>query len=184
MTRVVYNNRDYKYAMIIQTNIKPTQEQKDAIKRTREATEVFGLWYPRPELGETLDNSPDLARRIFELRKHRYTLAELRKWFRLDGRIHLHMDSVIKNNPRGKTRSQVSNQVWEDIKACYDYKCAYCGNKSRRLTKDHIMAVSRGGEDSMTNIVPACSTCNFSKSSRRLQDWPRFYKLQLHLLGV
>ena len=46
------------------------------------------------------------------------------------------------------------------------FKCAYCGNGSRRLTIDHIRPVSRGGETDWMNCVLACHRCNGGKADR------------------
>lgn len=80
-----------------------------------------------------------------------------------------------KNNP-GKVRIQkknyrylkrangtgVTTQQWEDIVRKYNYRCAYCGRKCY-LTVDHVIPVSKGGEHSPCNIVPACVECNSKK---------------------
>lgn len=54
-------------------------------------------------------------------------------------------------------------QDWQDILATHDHRCAYCGRKMRRLTKDHITPVSKGGAHTKSNIVPACQSCNSKK---------------------
>ena len=46
------------------------------------------------------------------------------------------------------------------------HTCQYCGRQSRRLTLDHVMPRSRGGEHSWTNIVSACDRCNHRKAGR------------------
>lgn len=45
--------------------------------------------------------------------------------------------------------------------------CAYCGQQlaPRVLTRDHIVARSRGGEDRWENCVTACRACNTSKGA-------------------
>lgn len=46
--------------------------------------------------------------------------------------------------------------------------CAYCGNefKSEKLTRDHIIPVSRNGKNAWTNVVSACGGCNRRKDAR------------------
>ncbi|HWS12018.1 MAG TPA: HNH endonuclease [Rhodocyclaceae bacterium] len=46
--------------------------------------------------------------------------------------------------------------------------CAYCGGEfsGLRLTRDHIVPVSRGGRDMWMNVVTACRSCNQRKSGR------------------
>ncbi len=46
------------------------------------------------------------------------------------------------------------------------YICCYCNKKSKNLTIDHIIPKSAGGENSFTNCVTACLTCNRKKRNR------------------
>lgn len=48
------------------------------------------------------------------------------------------------------------------------YICAYCGIKQfgKNLTIDHILPKSMGGQNSFSNCVTACVTCNRGKSNR------------------
>ena len=48
--------------------------------------------------------------------------------------------------------------------------CAYCGN-SRKLTKDHVIPKSKGGQSNPLNIVDVCSWCNQSKAELFLDAW-------------
>lgn len=44
----------------------------------------------------------------------------------------------------------------------FDNRCVYCGS-SADLTTDHDIPISRGGDNSIDNIVPACGACNNEK---------------------
>lgn len=57
-------------------------------------------------------------------------------------------------------------EQWRDICARHDHRCVYCGDKPEILEMDHVIAISRGGEHSATNIVPACKPCNSAKGAR------------------
>ena len=50
--------------------------------------------------------------------------------------------------------------------------CAYCGGHftASKLSRDHIVPVSKGGKDNWTNVVTACIKCNLKKSDKLLQD--------------
>lgn len=52
----------------------------------------------------------------------------------------------------------------------WNYRCAYCGVKDR-LTLDHVVPRSRGGSDSVTNLVAACNSCNQRKGNRSLTEF-------------
>jgi 5-methylcytosine-specific restriction endonuclease McrA len=50
------------------------------------------------------------------------------------------------------------------------WRCVYCGSSTPRLTLDHVLPRSRGGESSWENVVTACSTCNLRKGNRLLHE--------------
>jgi len=43
------------------------------------------------------------------------------------------------------------------------FRCAYCGSHRDRLSIDHIVPKSRGGQTSFENCVAACKACNLKK---------------------
>lgn len=52
-----------------------------------------------------------------------------------------------------------------------DYTCTYCGRRGVSLQCDHVVPVSRGGSNSISNLTTACKTCNLSKGSKTLEEW-------------
>ncbi len=50
-------------------------------------------------------------------------------------------------------------------------KCIYCGGEYQHL--DHLIPLSSGGLSVIENLVTSCSSCNLSKSSRRVISWFR-----------
>lgn len=55
--------------------------------------------------------------------------------------------------------------------------CAYCGATDRALQRDCVLALSRGGRYTITNIAPACGPCNASKCNDEVTGWLRRKKL-------
>ena len=47
-----------------------------------------------------------------------------------------------------------------------NFKCQYCGTRTKDLTIDHVIPKSRGGDDSWDNLVSACKPCNNKKGNR------------------
>lgn len=45
-------------------------------------------------------------------------------------------------------------------------ECRYCGDTSGPFEFDHVLPWSRGGQDTVENIVRACAPCNREKSDR------------------
>jgi 5-methylcytosine-specific restriction endonuclease McrA len=50
------------------------------------------------------------------------------------------------------------------------WTCVYCGATDVRLTLDHVVPRSRGGESVWDNVVTACSPCNLRKGDRSLAE--------------
>ena len=52
----------------------------------------------------------------------------------------------------------------------YKSLCVYCGS-SDSIQADHVIPVSRGGSQSIGNLVPACKPCNTSKGAKTITEW-------------
>jgi 5-methylcytosine-specific restriction endonuclease McrA len=50
------------------------------------------------------------------------------------------------------------------------YACQYCGRRGERLTVDHVVPRSRGGETTWLNVVAACLRCNLQKGNRSVEE--------------
>jgi 5-methylcytosine-specific restriction endonuclease McrA len=50
------------------------------------------------------------------------------------------------------------------------WRCVYCGSSGGRLTLDHVVPRSRGGDSVWENVVTACSPCNLRKGDRTLEE--------------
>ena len=46
------------------------------------------------------------------------------------------------------------------------WRCVYCGTSSGRLTLDHVVPRSRGGDSVWENVVTSCAPCNLRKGNR------------------
>jgi hypothetical protein len=55
----------------------------------------------------------------------------------------------------------------------YEYRCAYCGNRSTAFEIDHIRPRSRGGSNRVSNLCVACHACNQAKGERTAAEWGR-----------
>ncbi|MDF2696207.1 MAG: hypothetical protein K0S65_4590 [Labilithrix sp.] len=55
--------------------------------------------------------------------------------------------------------------------------CAYCGADGAALQKDCVLPISRGGRYTLENVVPACRSCNASKSNEEVTSWMRRRRL-------
>lgn len=94
-----------------------------------------------------------------------------------EGRIIVRQRRIARKRalPATLTKAQ-----WDAVKAVFDGKCCYCG-RDGPLHQDHYIPVSKGGEYTHNNIVPACQSCNCSKGNKDAVQWFReqlFYTLK------
>lgn len=63
---------------------------------------------------------------------------------------------------------------WETLKAAYNYTCLCCGRREPEatLTRDHVIPLNVGGNDSIDNIQPLCKSCNSRKSTKVIDYRP------------
>lgn len=54
---------------------------------------------------------------------------------------------------------------WDAMKERFNYQCAICGER-KPLTVDHIIPLSKGGTDDISNIQPLCRNCNSKKNNK------------------
>lgn len=62
-----------------------------------------------------------------------------------------------------------SETEWKELLEAFDYRCLACGISEKnlpdgRLHADHVIPISRGGPNYITNIQPLCPSCNRHKS--------------------
>jgi 5-methylcytosine-specific restriction endonuclease McrA len=57
------------------------------------------------------------------------------------------------------------------------WRCQYCG-MAGKLTLDHVVPRSRGGDSVWENVVTSCAPCNLKKGNRLLHE------VQMHLIAA
>lgn len=65
----------------------------------------------------------------------------------------------------------IDDASWLTCLTFFNGECAYCGKSNEGLTADHLVPRSKGGENSVDNIVPACKGCNEAKADK---EWREF----------
>jgi 5-methylcytosine-specific restriction endonuclease McrA len=75
-----------------------------------------------------------------------------------------------------RAEHDLSVEQWAALQAAWGV-CAYCGVSDRRLQRDCVLAISRGGRYTLENVVPACGSCNASKCNAEVTGWLRRRRL-------
>jgi HNH endonuclease len=71
---------------------------------------------------------------------------------------------------------------WKAMKARYEHRCLMCKRQEPeiRLTVDHIVPISEGGDNTIGNLQPLCRSCN-SKKHRGIVDLRPLSQVPLEL---
>ena len=119
--------------------------------------------------------NPDKVRSGAERWRHNHPgeMVEIRKKWKLANPEKYKANSAKANYKRRRllanTRCDLTLAQWQEIKAFYKYRCAFC-NKKTKLTQDHFVPVSKGGEHTASNIIPLCLSCNCTKGNREIKE--------------
>jgi 5-methylcytosine-specific restriction endonuclease McrA len=61
---------------------------------------------------------------------------------------------------------------WKTLLERFENRCAYCRKEFiNKLEPDHVIPISRGGTNSISNILPCCRSCNAKKGAKLLEEW-------------
>ena len=123
-----------------------------------------------------------------EYEKKRRLISKLRKVIWLDPDDYRHAKYILRNrilnyyrnidNEKERRRRDASSFIAKKstkqyILDKYGMMCIKCGT-TEKITIDHIVPVSKGGEDTHENIQPLCSSCN---SKKGIMNNKKFMKL-------
>jgi 5-methylcytosine-specific restriction endonuclease McrA len=71
-----------------------------------------------------------------------------------------------------------TGKEWLELVATYAGLCGYCG-RAARLEPEHRTPLSRGGDNSISNIIPSCRNCNAKKATRTEAEYRMFLASEL-----
>ncbi|MDR1340108.1 MAG: DUF4373 domain-containing protein [Prevotellaceae bacterium] len=55
-----------------------------------------------------------------------------------------------------------------------NYICQYCGKAGGKLEADHVIPFSKGGEDTIENLVTSCRKCNRQKRDKTVEEFKQW----------
>jgi len=105
--------------------------------------------------------------------EHKKELAEYnKKWHKTEEGKSSRQRRKVKRKAREKEIiNTLTSDEWINILKEHKFRCAYCGKEFTlfdRETRDHIIPISKGGDNIKENIVPACKSCNSKKHNKIL----------------
>lgn len=74
-----------------------------------------------------------------------------------------------------KHRDRLPANEWRSLRELVfrrdNYTCQYCGVSGVSLQCDHVIPISKGGSNELSNLKTACKKCNASKHAKTLEQW-------------
>lgn len=66
---------------------------------------------------------------------------------------------------------RLTDEEWSEVLQAYGTRCLRCGTEND-ITVDHIIPVSKGGQDIKENVQPLCRACNTKKKQQNTDYRP------------
>lgn len=130
-------------------------ENPELVKASKSSWQKRNLTKVVQKVSEWRDANPD---KVFEHRKTwRQNNKEKIANYAMARRVKLRENGVFEISEK-------------ELLKLYSSPCFYCG-KIAKIELDHVIPVSKGGTHSIGNLVPACKSCNMSKTDNFLVVW-------------
>jgi 5-methylcytosine-specific restriction endonuclease McrA len=173
--KIFERNKRYYYGNLHEERQRRRRYYQSNINVERERSRLRYRANPEIEIARTRrwqeanpEKALEIRRRVYQNNPGaaREKCRRRREWRRASRRAALHP----------VTRAQIDARF-----ALWSNRCAFCGvdatdprNHGReRLTVEHVLALTKGGLDEASNIIPACTACNSSKNNSPIEDWYR-----------
>lgn len=107
--------------------------------------------------------------------KRQQSLANYRWRYMVDPEFRLYHRQKSRRRKaqmRNSTAYQLTGKQVRRRFAEFDHRCAYCGSEGD-LHIEHVHPISKGGIHALSNIVPACQSCNYRKHTSEVDQWYR-----------
>ena len=111
----------------------------------------------------------------FAIHKRQQNLANYRWRYKVDPEFRLYVRQKSKRRKaqmRNSTAHQLTGRQIRRRFAEFDHRCAYCGSEGN-MHIEHVNPISKGGIHALSNIVPACQSCNYRKHTSEVEQWYR-----------
>lgn len=90
--------------------------------------------------------------------------------YRMNNRDKGNVAKLRRRTLKKNLQANFTVQDWKNTLSKFGNECAYCG-ESENLSQDHFLPLTKGGEYTINNIIPACFSCNSSKHNKLFAEW-------------
>ena len=110
--------------------------------------------------------SVDASKRSYYEREREVILARSKKWAENNSEKvrQAKINNLRKRRAaRHTSRGHFTVEEFKELCERYGNKCLACGDTEAVLEADHVVPLTKGGSDSISNIQPLCGSCNRKK---------------------
>jgi hypothetical protein len=98
-------------------------------------------------------------------------------YLKTNGKTVANAISKLRRLRKRQAEGSFTAQEWRELLGLYDHRCLCCGGRFESgLVPDHVVALSRGGSNWISNIQPLCKICNSEKGTKNI-DYRQVGKL-------
>jgi len=112
-------------------------------------------------------------KKIYNKQYHLENVDSKRAYYK---QYRLNNADEMRNNNAKRRAQKLNNGTYKiskkELVRLYNSPCFYCGS-GENVEADHVVPISRGGQHSIGNLVPACRACNRSKHNKLLIEWKK-----------
>lgn len=133
-------------------------------------------WYisvNRCRVVKDLDNNPDLKLKLGSYYQ-RFTKWCARERLIYEENIFDEVETFMKkcvNNRLYNIDNKLWKQITHEVFERDNYTCQYCHVIGGILEVDHVIPISRGGTNELSNLVTACRRCNRQKKDKTPEEF-------------
>jgi 5-methylcytosine-specific restriction endonuclease McrA len=144
------------------------EKYDEALRRYRETHREEINAKARERRQQNLEHYREIGHKSLE--RHAEERSAYQRAYGKENRDKLTLYTNIRRARKLEAEGSHTDEEWQELKAFYNFKCLRCGKQEPRikLTRDHVIPLTRGGSDSIDNVQPLCARCNSKKNNKHI----------------
>lgn len=144
------------------------EKYEDSLRKYRETHREKINSKARERRQQDLEHYREIGRKSRD--KHAEERNAYQREYGKENRDKLTLFTNLRRARKLAAEGSHTDEEWQALKEFYDYKCLCCRKHEPeiRLTRDHVIPLTKGGTDSIDNVQPLCARCNSKKNNKHI----------------